>query len=361
MDEEVREEEVVAMENPDSLIEILKPKSNSVIMIYDVHASESGALAILDDLYAQIISHSDKTIRWIFVVSIPQYKEAENIVVERFPWVKKNWGYRFFFDNVTTRKLLHRYKPDIVFSLQNKGISFFKGRQLVYLHLPFILTDHKFNIKTDGKKLWLYQNVISKSIFKSLRKVDTTIVQTHWMKDALVKKALVNSEKIVIQQPNIMNNDILKFVDTKESRKRFFYPATAFTYKNHMTLLKALKVAQQNGLKNYEAIFTIKDDESELTKKLFSYAKEHSLNVKFAGQMPRNKVFELYAHSILIFPSYVESFGLPLLEAKMTGTYVIASDCPFSREILEGYDKADYFNEMDYKELAKKILKVSGA
>ena len=37
----------------DSLIGLVNPKPNSTVMIYDVHASESGALAILDDLYKQ--------------------------------------------------------------------------------------------------------------------------------------------------------------------------------------------------------------------------------------------------------------------------------------------------------------------
>lgn len=39
------------MGNDKSLIEIVNPKPNSTVMIYDVHASESGALAILDDFY----------------------------------------------------------------------------------------------------------------------------------------------------------------------------------------------------------------------------------------------------------------------------------------------------------------------
>lgn len=153
-----------------SLLDIIEPKSNSTILIYDVHASESGALAILDDLYVQIREFPDKSIQWIFVVSTPEYSETENIKVYRYPWVKKNWGYRMYFDNVTTRKILRTYKPDKVFSLQNKGIDFYKGVQYVYLHLPFVLTDHRFDIKNDGKKLWLYQNVISKSIFLHFEK-----------------------------------------------------------------------------------------------------------------------------------------------------------------------------------------------
>lgn len=342
----------------ESLISLINPSSNSTIMIYDVHASESGALAILNDLYCQIREYEDKSVKWVFIVSIPEYEETECISVRRFPWVKKNWGNRCYFDVVKARRLLKEYQPDQVFSLQNRGISFYHKRQLVYLHLPFVLTDHKFKIKTDGIKLWLYQNIVSKSIFKSLRTVDLTIVQTHWMKEALIKKAHVPNKRIVIQKPDITCNRIEKYVDCPENRKRFFYPATAFTYKNHITILKALMYAQDRGFHEYEMIFTIKLEENKYTRWIGNYAQKHNLNVCFEGSIPRKKVFEMYAKSVLVFPSYVESFGLPLLEARMTGTPVIASDTTFCHEILDGYDKAVFFPEMDYETLGKILLQL---
>lgn len=340
------------------LLDILKPAASSTILIYDVHASESGALAILDDLYKQIKDYPDKSIRWVFAVSTPEYDDAENISVLRFPWVKRNWGYRLFFDNITTHRILRKYKPDKVFSLQNKGISFFSGPQYVYLHLPFILTDHKFNLKTDGKKLWLYQNVLCKLIFSSLRRVDKVIVQTKWMKSALIEKARVKENNIIVDVPNVTMNNIGVYTENAENRRRFFYPATAFTYKNHMTLLKGLNYAAEKGLEDYELFLTIKKDESEYTQTLARYAEKQRMNVVFNGPISRAEVFERYTNSALIFPSYVESFGLPLLEARMTGSPIIAADCPFSREILNGYDKAVFFNEIDYKSLGEHILRM---
>lgn len=342
-----------------SLLDIIEPQPNSTILIYDVHASESGALAVLDDLYIQIKDYPDRSIKWLFAISTPHYQNTDTITVRRYPWVKKNWGYRLYFDNVTTRKLVKQYKPDKVFSLQNKGISFFKGHQYVYLHFAFVLTDYRFDIKKDGKRLWLYQNVLSKGIFASLRKVDRTIVQTRWMKDALIEKAGVDPRKIVIDAPDISMNNIGTFVDMPENRKRFFYPATAFNYKNHETLLKAVKYAVENGLKDYEVIFTLKKDENSYTKLLYSYVNNIGLNVKFIGTIPREKVFELYTKSVLLFPSFVESFGMPLLEGKMSNTFVIASDCSFSREILDGYDKALFFGPHNYKEMARHMLNVA--
>lgn len=330
-----------------------------VELIYDVHASESGALSILNDLYLKLRNDSNKDNQYIFIVSTPQYENTENIKVERYPWVKKSWLHRLYFDTFTTRKILKRYNPDKIYSLQNKGVSFFRGKQDVYLHLPFILCDYRFDLRKDGKRLWLYQNILSKSIFHSLRRVDKVIVQTHWMKEALIKKAGVKEKNIVIQAPDIKMNIIGTFINIPQNRKRFFYPATAFNYKNHITILKAIKYAVELGLNNYQVIFTLDKAENSYTKSLYSYVKQNKLNVDFIGKISRDEVFDLYTKSVLLFPSFIESFGMPLLEGKMSNTFVIASNCPFSKEILNGYDKALFFEPTDYKKMAEHILKVA--
>ena len=54
------------------------------MLIYDVHASESGALAILDDLYKKISNTADEDIEYLFVVSTPEYVETEHIKESRY-------------------------------------------------------------------------------------------------------------------------------------------------------------------------------------------------------------------------------------------------------------------------------------
>ncbi|PFH87081.1 glycosyltransferase [Bacillus sp. AFS088145] len=328
------------------------------ILIYDVHASESGALEILNDLYKQISEYEDKSIKWIFAVSKPEYKEQENIITLRYPWVKKSWFHRLYFDYVVTRKILKRYKPDKVFSLQNKGISFYKKPQCVYLHLPSVLTDHKFNLRRDGKILWLHQNVLKKMIFASLRKVDKTIVQTQWMKDALIEKAKVKDDKIILLPPDISTNNIGKFSDDKENRINFFYPAASYTYKNHLTVLKACKYIQEKGVTDYKVTFTIRPDENKHTEMMYKYVMEHNLKIGFDGSIPREKVFKNYQQSVLLFPSFIESFGLPLLEARLSGSFIVASDSPFAREILDNYNNALFFEYLDYKALGDHMIQI---
>jgi glycosyltransferase involved in cell wall biosynthesis len=77
------------------------------------------------------------------------------------------------------------------------------------------------------------------------------------------------------------------------------------------------------------------------------------------GQVSRENVFEMYSKSVLLFPSFVESFGLPLLEARLSECIIIASSCPFCREILDGYDKVSYFEPMEYRKMGKLINEVA--
>jgi glycosyltransferase involved in cell wall biosynthesis len=59
------------------------------------------------------------------------------------------------------------------------------------------------------------------------------------------------------------------------------------------------------------------------------------------------------ACSALVFPSYVEGFGLPLVEAARAGRPVICSDIPVFREV--GQDGAVYFRANDPDDLAKAV------
>ncbi len=59
----------------------------------------------------------------------------------------------------------------------------------------------------------------------------------------------------------------------------------------------------------------------------------------------------------LIFPSFVEGFGMPLIEAAHHGARIIASDIPVFREI--GGDSVVYFDLLDAKALADRICEVS--
>lgn len=320
------------------------------IMVFDVPASSGGALSILNDFYSKVKTDSNRNINWIFVLSTPELDEAENIKILRFPWIKRSWIHRLYFDHFVAPRLIKKYDIDRILSFQNVTVQHTTVPQVLYVHQPLPFVDYKFSFK-ENKLFWSYQNIIGKLIKKSIKKAEKVIVQTSWMKKACIEQTGVASKKIKVIIPDI-DVDINKYFEpTETNMKRFFYPAGALEYKNHRVIIEACKKLKEKGINDYNIIFTLKGNENAHIKALYREIMELNLPIEFVGSLPRENVFELYTKSILIFPSYIETFGLPMLEARLHKTIVLASDCPFSNEILQGYENAYFFDPFNVEEL----------
>lgn len=311
------------------------------IMVFDVPAESGGALTILNQYYDAAIK--DKENEWIFVVSTPELKETDNVKVLNYPWIKKSWFHRLYFDNLVANKTVEKHKVDEILSLQNVIIPKVKVKQTLYLHQPLPFVEKRYGL-TEDFKFWLYQNVISKMIFKSIREADKVIVQTKWIRDAAIKKANVKKEKFILKQPELNVSVKKLYAPDENTENLFFYPASGLIYKNHEVIVNACKLLKDKGISKFKVVFTLKGDENKHIKRLKQIVIDENLPIDFIGSVGIETVYEYYSKSILIFPSYIETFGLPMLEAKMHESPILASDCAFSHEILDGYDKVLYFD-----------------
>ena len=72
----------------------------------------------------------------------------------------------------------------------------------------------------------------------------------------------------------------------------------------------------QQTHKDFEVILTLSGNENKYAARLFKkYG--HISNLKFIGVQNREKIWELYDHcSCLIFPSKMETWGLPITESR---------------------------------------------
>lgn len=333
------------------IIDVLMPAKR--IVVYDVAASASGALSVLNDLYAEVRNYNDKSIRWTFVISTPRLKETENIKVIRAPWVKKNWLCRLFFDYFVAPKITKDEKADKILSLQNTIVPNTHIPQVLYLHQPLPFVEYRFTL-LESPLFWTYQNIIAKFIYSSVKKAEKVIVQTHWMKDACVEKTQVSPDKITVIPPviNIVPQKLFSYENM--DIPTFIYPATPLIYKNHKVIIEACKQLVKEGVTNFRVIFTMTGTENKLARKLKKETDKYNLPIEFVGVLKREELFEWYSKAILLFPSYIETFGMPLLEARVHGTEIVSLEKPFSQEILRNYSDAYYFD--DFKQLKYVLL-----
>lgn len=317
------------------------------IVVNDIAASSGGALTVLKSFYNHIKSSENAMQHeWIFLLSEDFIDETENIKVIVLKDIKKSWINRLNFDFIYGRRFIANLKPDIVFSLQNTITYGIECPQVVYAHqaIPFQRVK-KFSIfNKRERRLAIYQYIIGAIIKESIKRANKTIVQTKWIKDAVIKSTNISADRI---------NNIFPKQDDLSSYKKdgvfnsisFFYPATNELYKNHDCIFKACKILNSKGVKEFEIKLTI-EEESTIS------------NVVSVGVKQFEEVLEEYNYSTLIFPSYIETMGLPLIEARQMGTIILASDCPFSREVLDGYENAYFFDPFEPSQLAVLIQRV---
>lgn len=318
------------------------------IVVDDIAASKTGALSVLRDFYNYILEN-DKENEYIFVLGDKLLEERENIKVFVRADVKASRKNRLMFDLKTGAKYFESLKPDVLFSLQNTLPKGYKGRQVLYVHQPLgYQTWKRFSFfKPEEREYAVYQNLIARMIDSSVKRADRVIVQTEWMRDAVIKKTGTAPDRIVKILPDIclptMNNTVIN----NDVIKRFFYPAGEILYKNHGLILEAVGILTGRGITDFEVAFTLKEGDLPYLGKYPRYKQ-----VRYIGRIPREEVFRRYRDEILIFPSYIETFGYPPAEARAVGGRILASDCPFCREVLDGYKAAAYYDPFRADRLA---------
>lgn len=313
------------------------------IVVNDIAAEMGGALTVLKSFYEYVLNH-DKDNEYVFLLSDNYVAETGNIKVIVCDEPKKSGLHKLRFDFFTGKTFIEQLKPDYVLSLQNIITFGLKCRQGVYVHqsIPF-QKEKKFSLfKGSERGTAIIQRFIGAIIKKSVRKADDVFVQTRWMRDNVAEMSKVSSEKIQVvpfrtEIPKTEN--IVKVLP----QNRFFYPATfESVYKNQECIYRAADILNKQGVIDFRITLPLPQDHQPKRK-----------CVQHCGLLNKNDLYRMYAESIILFPSYIETVGLPLLEAQSVNTLILAADCQYARETLGGYKNAYFFDPFSPEKLAE--------
>ena len=345
------------------------------IVVLDIAASKTGAESILKDFSAYLKDRADGN-EWIFITGVPgiipaaeklenpgQLKGEAGIYTLLRSDVKSSWASRLKFEWFTGAGYIRSLKPDRVFSMENTLPNGSPGaRTALYVHQPlgFQKTKRFSLFKREERHLAIYQYFISKLIDSSIRRADKVIVQTHWMREAVLEKLKVPAEKVCAILPPLPEAPEGQaggdFSERHFDEKLFVFPSGPIIYKNHECVIRAAKLLNERGITDFKVIFTLTEEEAG--EGLVTLSKATENNIEWRGRLPRKDLFGFYRTGTLIFPSYIETYGYPPAEVRSVGGMVLASDTPFCREVLKGYGNAGYFDPFSPEELAKLMQEV---
>ncbi len=321
------------------------------ILVYDVAAESGGAMTVLQSFYEEF--SEDRENQYVFVLSVASLLKKPHIKVCNFPWIKKSPLHRIYFDYFVAHRLVKKYKIDKVLSLQNIALPFAGVPQIVYEHNALPFAEYRF-WPWEAFRPWMTQQILGRMMKHSIRRAEKVMVQTNWMKEEIVRACRIPKDRVEVKFPPV---EMLATAPYRLDKDKpvFFYPANASAYKNHRTLLKACELLLEKGYKNYQVILTVTGEENKGIRALKKEAKEKHLPVSFQGAMPRRELFDRYAASVLVFPSYIETIGLPLLEARSAGAWIVAADCLYARDMVGDYERASFFPALDAKKLSHQM------
>ena len=342
-----------------------------IVFINATAATEGGALTILKQFLEGISIYSNKNIYYYIFCSLEELKIYENKNIEIVSNVKgKKWLDRIKWNlwrlyNWGKKKDI---RADLVISFQNTGVKYYNDiKQLIYLHqsIPFMEEFDWKLLDKNERLLWFYKNIYKKIIKCSLKDNSYIVVQTEWMKNAVIKQLNWNHKKISVIKPDIKNISILKIpkIDFKDSKFNIFYPANTAVYKNHELIISSLEYIKQVKSEIYSNIvvhFTFNRNLSNnRNAELINLAKELQVieHIRFEGKISYEKILSFYKScGLMVFPSYIETLGLPLIEAASFGIPILAADMNYAREVIGDYEGVKFLNYKDSKLWAENII-----
>ena len=137
--------------------------------------------------------------------------------------------------------------------------------------------------------------------------------------------------------------------------KRFLYPASADPHKNHARLIEAWRLLKADGIEA-ELHLTVSPG-TALARELEDGKLREGLAIVNHGAIGAARLRELYSSSdVLIYPSVMESFGLPLVEARMRGLAILAAELDYVRDVAEPQETFDAKSGVSIARAVKRYL-----
>lgn len=328
-----------------------------IIVLSGINLFEGGPISIyydcLDTIIEEKVNKNYKIIAFVHKKNLFKKYFKQNIEFIEIPKSRNSYLYRLFYEYIFFYFWSRKKNIDIWFSLHDITPNVVAKKRYVYCHNALPISELKKMGVSNRVRLYSF---IYKYFYKiNIKKNDNVIVQQNWIKEKFNK--LFKIDNVIVCKPIIKNLEIKK-LQRENDKKLFFFPSLARTFKNFEVIFNSCKILNCKGIYNYEVILTIDGSENNYSKKL----REQYSNIKeviWYGSLKRDEVFSIYSKTdALIFPSKIETWGLPITEFKATGKPILLSDLEYSHETIGNYEKVKFFDPMNANELADIMLKV---
>lgn len=325
------------------------------IIISGINMVEGGIFTILDNCLQKLQQYNDNDVYEIIALVHDQSKfNYPKIQFIEFPKSKKFWIYRFYYEYYYFKKLSKKLDVDIWFSLHDMTPNVVCKKQFVYCHNPCMFYKPSLREWFLDYKMGVF-GLFYKYLYQiNLKKNTTVFVQQHWIKSAFEASFSVNN--VVVAKPEFTEELTTEKANLDSKKVHFFYPSGVKYYKNYEIIFKAVDLLSDDVRTKIKIHFTNVKSSSNIYAHEIMRKHAHKTTFAFLNALSRSELLKYY-HSIdcLLFPSKLETWGLPISEAKAFQKPMLVANLPYAKETVGTYEKVSFFDVSKPKELANLI------
>jgi glycosyltransferase involved in cell wall biosynthesis len=259
-----------------------------------------------------------------------------------------------FAEQIGYKKFLEDLKPDLVHFCMPQQPLLYKGCRVTTMHDMTLLNTY------NSDKNWLVfhaKQFIGRFVWKRVATIsDHVIAISENTKREYQEFSHIPDEKIsvIYESGEVLKGELIPY-DSLPFSHFIMYVGQQPDYKN----IRRLMDAHQQLLDNNPELGLIlvgRMNPDTVANQRYTESRGYK-NIHFTGFIPDEQRDWLFTQArAYVFPSLMEGFGLPPLEAMSYGTPVISSNASCMPEVLG--EAAEYFNPTNIDEMAQTIRKV---
>lgn len=331
------------------------------IVVSGINLFEGGTLRVYYNFCDEIIdAHLDEEYHIIlFVHKLSLFeKYRDHFEIIELPDSRKSWLNRIKYEYFYFKKYSKDKDISLWISIHDTTPRVYAEHEVTYFHNPTFAHKADKNDFKYSKKVFLF-SLFYKYLYKlNVKSNDFVVVQQDWIAQSISSVLKLDVSRIIVM-PAEHKIEIYK-VDSlvKTSPYMFFFPSVGRHFKNFEVICEASRILNKKGYGDlFQIYLTIDGSENLYTKEIIDeYGNEK--NIHFCGLLSMEHVFEYYKKaSCLIFPSKMETWGLPISEAKQYSLPILVADLPYAHETVGNYDRVCFFDEKNANELAEYMLR----
>lgn len=319
------------------------------IVISAVNFTGGGPLTVLRECLSTAVAILPKEFEIVALVNHIDLVNEPRVRFISVPSSKRSWFHRLYWEWFGFLRISRDLKPALWLSLHDITPRVLADRQAVYCHNPAPFYHIGLRESLMEPSFFMFNKFYALLYSLFIRRNYCVIVQQSWLRDEFTRR--MGQLPIVVAHPVSLISQTV-FTNRLKSKFVFIYPTLPRVFKNIETLCQAALLLAERGIADFEVRVTLDGTENRYSRWLRRQF-GNVTQVQWIGRQGKDGMASLYEDAdAVVFPSKLETWGLPISEAKAFQRPLLVADLPYARETVGNYDLVSFFPVQSPQSLA---------